>query len=596
MVGKNKIEANQLLEAIDFFAQNLSFEQITSYGYQFIHHMIGLNTSAIFVLEDGMYQLKHSIEGKFNQQSFIYDDRMHLLASKFGRATKSELKTYFDYDFIEEEGVTFAFPILVKNKTYAVIFAQSDSIDMENPDVASAIHGINQMVNKAAENAINFKEYKHANAELDKKIFNLLFINHSTKAFMSQLDLNKLYELCIDVISEITASTVTSFALSDPNSNKLALFGYKDILTYQNFYTEFETIEQDKKVNQIIYSVEKDMDKLKNIFKSPEKFLKLQAEYIILIVKEQVIGFVSIGKNVSGEPYSKALLNQIESLTASIYIAISNAQYVQKINQQKDRISCQLETLEAINKTTKTINSCESVEELIHITLRSINLSFDFEKVLIAIQNKDKLYTADTLGIDYSGEIEFTENFSDQKKDIYFDAIANSGHQFISDRLSQAVGEHNCFISIPLIADNNEESLPLGYVLAFQSKTPLKRRQIIALDTISNSIAPILKQLMDKEEMQKKLIINEQYEFFNRLNEAILHRDEYFLDFTVYFKKLDLLPFETFDPSLYGDLKVFVIRDLLLHISTSDVDESLFDGHLSVFDQDSFIEEIRHIV
>jgi len=596
MVWKNKIEANQLLEAIDFFAQNLSFEQITSYGYHFIHSMIGLVESGIYVLEDNMYQLKHNINGDFKVQSFVYDDRMRLLAAKFGRATKTELKTYFDADFIDDEGITFAFPILVKNKTHAIIFAKADNVDMSNPDVASAIHGINQMVNKATENAINYKEYKHANAELDKKIFNLLFINHSTKAFMSQLDINKLYELCIDVISEITASSVTSFALYEPSQSKIILRGYKDISTYQNYYNEFETLELDYKINQVIYNINEDYDKLSRIFKTPEKFKALKAEYVILIVKKEVIGFVTIGKSVSGGHYSKELLNQIESLSASIYIAISNAQYVQKINSQNDKITSQLKTLEAINKTTKIMNSCESVEELVHITLRTINLSFDFDKALIAFQNEHKLIAVNTLGIEYSGEICFSQAFDDYKSDLHFDSLANSGHQFINQSLSQAIGEHNCFVSIPLIADNNEETLPMGYILAFQSKTPLKKRQIIALDTITNSIAPILKQLMDKEEMQKQLIVNEEYEFFKKLHEAIMNRDEYYLDFVVYFKKLSLLPFESFDPIPFGNLKVFVIRNLLFHIGTLDVDESLFDGYLTVFDQNSFIEEIRHIV
>lgn len=596
MVEKCNVKSHQLLEAIDFFAQNLSFEQIVSYGYHFIHKIIGLESSGIFVLENGVFNLKHTFDASFDIQSFPYDNRMNLLATKFGRAMKNELTTYFDEAFIESEHITFAFPILVKNKTYAVIFAKSEDVNLSDEGCSSAIHGINQMVNKSAENAINFEQFEEANAELDKKIFNLLFINHSTKAFMSELDLKKLYQLCIDVISEITASTVTSFALLEPTLSKLVLRGYKDILTYENFYCEFETLDTTERICKVVYHIERDYDQLFKFFKEPEKFKTLQAEYVVLIIKKDILGFVTIGKNIGGEEYSTELLNQIESLASSIYIAISNAQYIQKISRQKNEITDQLRMIEALNRTTKIINSCESMSELAHITMRTVNLALDFEKALFAVYNGEELEVINAHGFDYAGSVSFDDHFIERYADeLHFEPTQNRDACYINSELENAIGESNCFVSIPIIADENNEEPPLGYLLAFQSKTRLKDSQVLSLETITHSVAPIIKQLKHKEEMKKQLIVNQEYEFLKKLNASINHRDEYYLDFVVYFKKLHLKPFESFDTNPYKSLKIFIIRDMLFHISSKEVDESLFDGHLTVYDQNSFIEEVQVI-
>lgn len=597
MTIKKAIEYGQLLESIDFFAQNLSFEQIVSYGYNFIHSIIGLSASGVFVLEENTFVLKQSRDAEFKMSSFAYDGRMDLLATKFGRAMQVELDLYFDADFINTNEITFAFPILVKNKTVAVIFSKSEQFDLSDEKCSASIHGINQMVNKATENAINFKQVKRVNAELDKKIFNLLFVNHSTKAFMSELDLSKLYQLCIDVISEITASTVTSFALYEPQLSKIVLKGYKNILTYQTIYCELETVESTEAIFQIIYHIERDYEKLSLLFKSPEKFKILEAEYIVLLVKKDILGFVTIGKNIGGNDYSMELLNQIESLSSSIYIAISNAQFIQKISRQKNEISTHLNMIEALNRAIKTINSCESLKELSHITMRTINLAFDYTKALIAVKNDEGYQVIGTLGFDYTGEVTFVDKFIEKHGgELYFDPIRNRGTHYIHTSLLKEIGQHNCFVSVPIVADEYNKEKPIGFILAFESKNRLENNQVLALDTIGNSVAPLVKQLKHNEQMKKQFIINQEYEFLKKLNNAIKNRDTYCLDFVVHFKKLMLKPFETFDDTPYEGLQIFIVGDLLLHISTSQVANELFEGQLTVLDTNSFIEEIQTMV
>ncbi len=56
--------------------------------------------------------------------------------------------------------------------------------------------------------------------KLDKKIFNLFFINHCSRTLLSELNLEKIYMLCIDIIRELTASSVTSFGLYEDARDK----------------------------------------------------------------------------------------------------------------------------------------------------------------------------------------------------------------------------------------------------------------------------------------------------------------------------------------------------------------------------------------
>ncbi len=58
-----------------------------------------------------------------------------------------------------------------------------------------------RLINTALENYSRYEDLSKVNKELDEKIFNLLSINQSSKALLSELQIDALYDLAVDVFS-----------------------------------------------------------------------------------------------------------------------------------------------------------------------------------------------------------------------------------------------------------------------------------------------------------------------------------------------------------------------------------------------------------
>jgi transcriptional regulator with GAF, ATPase, and Fis domain len=590
-------ESHYLIESIDFFSQNLSFEQITSYGYYFVHDMLMLESSGIFVLEENQFILKANVASDFAITSFDNTPLLKTIATKFGRAMQKELKSYFDEKFIDDEHITMAMPIIVKDQTLAFIVSKKKYLDLSDSGLATIFNAINQLINKASESAKNFEQFKDASTALDRKIFNLLFINHSTKALMSEIDLEPLYTLCIDVIRELTASSVTSFALYDQAKKSLVMKGYKDILSFDDYYCELKLIDESFKPTKHVYHTESDYDALSKIFSNPEVFLNLKANYVVLLVKDKVLGFVTLGERVSNKVYTEELLGQVESLISSIYIAIKNASFITTIKRQKIEIEDQLERLNQLNAAIKNINTCESVDELSHIVAQTLTFGFGIKKVLIALKDEEgyiiKAYNGfETKSNHLIVSEAFKATFFDQ---TYFEPIERELNTYIDEGLLKEIGERNCFVSVPLITTESDiHQDPLGFVMVFETEAPLRKSHIITLETLSNSIAPIINHIQEKEYIINNYRPNTEALLMNKIKEALEYRSTYYIDFKIYYKKMDKKPFETLDISLYEHLNTYLVDNILYHIAYDPLeDDHIFDGYLEIEDERDFVDSMK---
>ncbi len=590
---------NTLMKSIDFFSQNLSFEQIMTYGYTYIHNALELKHSAIYVIEENSLKLNSQIACTFKTQNIPYDNQLKRIATRLGRTLQKELPEYFSDDFINGESVCFGIPIIVRDDLVGIIFSKDD-INLENHETATFYNGMNQLINKACESAINFKKFQNTNAELDRKIYNLLFINHSTKALMAEINIDKLYNLCIDVVREITASAVTSFGLYDEIRESIVLKGYSDIISFSEYYTEIKLRDKNESINKVCYNVKEDFEELGKIFECPEKFIALKAEYVVLIVKDEIIGFVTIGEPVSGKKCSRELLKQIESLASSIYIAITNAQYINTIEKQEKEVKSQLESLKQLGNAIKNINSCNDVNEVCTIALQSLAFDFDIKKSLLILNEKGTYRVYASIGIDIDQE-EFviTDKFrSDCFTSTYYEGLSGVYSKYVSSDLIAHIEDSNCFVSIPLLIDEiSTSNEPLGYIIAFDTDGLLTNSKILLMETLASSISPIIKHLGEKEILRKHFIPNEEVKFLEHIESAIKNRDEFYTDFSVLYKRVPKLPFEVLETDEYESLKLFHFSNILLHISYDDkINKSLFDGEIVISELDEIYEEIKSIV
>lgn len=576
-----------LVEVIDFFAQNLSFEQIITYGYPYVHDVLHLDQSGIYVLEDDQFKLKDSIECEFTIDYFSHKQEFSSIATKFGRILVKELEDYFDADFLESNKICFAIPIISKDKLLAIIFSCNDHVKFEDRGVSDYYFAVNQLMNKAAESALSFDRFNLARQRLDRKVYNLMFINHSTRALMAEKNIEKLYQLGVETVSELSASGITSFGIYDKFRNRIILRGYSDLLNYEDIYFELEV--KDHSLNKTIYHIERDYSLLETIFDKAEYFKQIQAEYVILIREEGVVGFVTIAKPVTGKMHSESMLEQIEALTSSIYIAIKNAQYIRTIAHQKESIKVQYDGIVELNNVIKNINSCESISELSEITMKTLHYSFNMKKAMIVINYEEQMLVESTLGFDLpSSEIHIPEKL---KEDTYFEAKEDSYQSYLPGLISH-IGPNNCLVSTPISVNN----MILGYLIIFEIEGLLQPSQVALIENIASSIGPLIHQMHEKDIIQKLYKADQEALFMKKLAEALENRETYYIDFQVYVKWIEKKIFNQVILDDYKNMEVFYFDNYLFYISDKDdFDLRLFDFKLDVEDVESFKNEILSI-
>jgi len=593
-MGKDE-KLKMLLETIDFFSQNLHFDQITSYGYEFIHDALELDKSCIFVLKENHFSFVRGRNCSFKEHEIPYTEKHKEIATRYGRVISDRLDRYFSESFLEEFEVNTIVPLLVRDELIGFITTNTLTTEMNGHD-DSSIHAINQLINNSLEIATRYNEMKDLEKQLDRKIFNLFFINHSTKVLLSELNLDNLYQLCIDIIRELTASAVTSFGLYDPQRDKIVLKGYNDIISFKKYYAEIGL--KTKRINgrKIVLHVENDKAILEELFEDIGEFERLQAEYVVLLVKDEIIGFVTIGKSVSNMVYDAELFDQIKSMASSIYISIVNAQYFGQITAQKEDIQKKLDTIENMVKAVKNINSCDSIGELCEITMSTMEYGFGFESAFIALNEKSGYRVVESIG--------FNENINDlsgfivrEFDELYYEFTGENIRDFIDDRIIFNVNDPNCFVVAPIMLESFsvERSNVLGYLVVLKTTNPMNKMQPTIVDMIGNSISPVINQLIEAETIKREYIPNEKELFLGELNEALKIRQEFFIDFTVYYKVLVQKPFEEIDLSEFEGIRVRYFDNMVLYISNEALYDTGFDGVLEIEDLDDFKKQIQKV-
>lgn len=526
-----------LVEAIDFFSQSLHLEQLIYYGFELVNKALCFEASALFIIEGDHYELKRSNQ-YLNPQKYIpKTSKLNSVATLFGRIMTGDYEKYFDIQDVEPFNPDLIIPIIVKDELVGFIIAKNSPNFVCGEKELTLAFAINQLMNKAYENARSFKALEEKNFELDKKIFNLFFINHCSRTLLSELQIEHIYQLCIDIIRELTASAVTSFFIHEPVTNALVMKGYKNILDFSQYYCELKLKAIDPKRLKVVYNFKKDRAILETIFEDLTEFEKLQAEYVLLIVKDKVVGLVTISTSVSERPYDETLFELIESVVTSIYISLTNALYFKAINEQKQIIQKKFETLTALNRAIRNINQCVEPSELFDVTLNTLKWGFDVKKALLLSVSDDGFIVSASSEEGWLGTwIEVPEHTSKRVgNQVYFHHDVSVLKDFIPDLEEYADLGGNCFVLAPIVVDKitlQGDYHLMGYILVTELKDMLQEEQILLVDSIANSIAPILDHMYDKRQIELLHQPNEEALFLEALKDELQNKELY--DYSVF--------------------------------------------------------------
>ncbi|WP_432663741.1 hypothetical protein R9X47_24530 [Wukongibacter baidiensis] len=581
-----------LLYAIDFFSQGFNRKQTAKYAFDFVNEILTLNASAIFLREDDKYVLHRS--RKYNLESYKIDVSKKLddIGRFHGNIIKSNFPQFLAPKEIEVFNPKLIIPLIVQDRTLGFIISNGKAMGEFNSGDFNIATTLMRLINSSFENTLFAKEVKEKNKELDLQIFNLFFINQTTKNLLSELDIEEVYTLCTDIIGEVACSKITTFGLYDEISENIVIRSYRDIFSFSKYYTEFELLKDEYDSNNIILHYERDRETIKGIFKNWEEFEKLDTEYIILIVRDKVLGFITISKPVNDREYNSMMFDLIESLSSIIYIAINNAKLFKRIGEQKRNIEKKFNIVQRLGKIIKSINSSSSVEEISNRVMRTLNIGFNIQKGFMVFKQNGKYEIINRVGFDTEIKaIDKTDvwNEIDDKGIIYEFSSANN-EEYFGEELCRDIGDSNCIVISPIMIDNmsfdREENI-LGYIVVSKTKKSLEPEEIVLIDTISGSIAPVIKQLNYTEEIKKEYIINQQEMFLKELKEKLYNKENYYIDFKVYYKKIVKKPFEDIDLSAYAIFKHYFFDNYLFVLSEYELCEEDFDGdfELNTFDE-----------
>ncbi|BEP28621.1 hypothetical protein [Helicovermis profundi] len=584
----------KVLTTIDFFSQILSFEQIISYGYEFFHSTLNLDKSLLYVKYSNKYLMKKSIGYTNYISEYDYSMKLKSIATLYGRIMYKDFDKYFEENFYKHYNTEVIIPIIVRDELIGFIISNGFK-DKNNVHISKEYNeGMKNLLNLALTIALDTDKNTKLKKELDKKIFNLFFVNQSTKMIMAELDLSKLYSLCIDIIRELTSSSITSFGLYDELRKKIVIKGYSDIVNFKKYYSEIDLISKNATNLKIIYNLDTDRDELSKIFVDVSEFDRLSAKYVILLIKNDILGFVTVGEPVNGKKYEDDTLVQIESMAKSIYISITNALYFNKIAFQKEIIEKQLNDIKNLNRMVKNINSCSDMNELCEIAIETINIGYDVSKAFILVNVGNQFNVVSKIGYEKNTKIIVNDEFiSLNTEESYVEYDNTKYEDFFDISCGGNRPDSNCLLISPIkinsfdIFNNNI----YGYIVVTETYSLLNNNQMIIVDSISNSIAPLLKQFLTVNQIKKTMVEDSKIKFLKTLDNYFDSKNNYFMDFKLYYKVILSKPFEKTNLDMYSNYEFWYFDNTVLFLNYNDeeIDENLFDGCVSGDD----LEEIK---
>lgn len=539
-----------LVQAIEFFSQRLVFDQIVDAAFDFINELLLVKKSAIYILENHAYVPK-KVKG-FSQQLENIELSIELndLAMYYGNILyeRENLVKFLDPELIDSLEINAVVPLIIEDNLYGIIVFQNSNNNFGEDDYIIS-ESLMRLINTALENFNRYEKLSKVNTELDEKIFNLFAINQSSKVLLSDLRIDSLYDISVDVFSELTHSKITGFILFDERRDRYTLKSYKDVFYNVKDVDIRLMLKGSSKVNpnKVIINLKnkKDCDYFNSLFEEDsvianDQLKKLEALYVVLLLKNrQILGFVTLSETVTGNEYSDSIFELIESLAASTYTAITNAKLFETVNEQKELIQRKFDKLISLNYLTRNISSSIRIETLQEIATKTLQVSFHVNKGAFCLYKKEtnEFEFSNTINIDSCKGKLITPN-KKWKRIFEGDCVYALGQstvaEYIGEEYTEGIGEVQGVLIIPIYLDMMEIDV-LGCIIIFgYTDTQLDNEEnMLIIDTIAGNIAPVLNNLLIIQ-MQQRFTLPNYIELFKRdLKEEVTDALDYKLELSV---------------------------------------------------------------
>lgn len=561
-----------LLQAIDFFTQRFNLEQISQYAFKFVNEILKPNSSALFIREKEHYVLKQKKLYPVEEYKIPCSKRLKQIPVFHGDIIIEGIPSFFDEEVIEKFNIQMVIPLIIDRFLYGfIVIGGKDLCYFDKDDVAIA-STLTKLFANSLGNSHQLEELGKKNKQLDQKIFNLFAINQSAKSLLSQVDLEALYALATDIFSEMTCSRVTSFGVFDGTSQTVKVLGYRNVSNYATVFTELYLTGTHYEKGPVVLDFHKDLKVIQTLFSNWQEFMLLEARYIILLLKDKLLGVVTLSEPMNERVYDEATFELVETLASFTYIAISNALLFKEMAVQNERVKRKFETLNRLNSIIQNINSGVDIEELSELTLKVLAINFGIKKAFLAYR-KDKHYEiAYTLGIaPESRELTFNGRWEKLiEGEMILDFREEAVHDFFEEGLADDLGISNGLIIAPICTGQSYDydiHYPKGVLVVLETLDSLKEEEILLIDTIAKNISPVIYQMERNNRFQQEYEINPLQQFISAVDLKLTERISYDLEFYLFYKIVEASPFQKSEDFFLSEEECYRVNQFIFVLS-----------------------------
>jgi len=577
---------NGLLEAIRFFSNRLTLDQITDAA--FVNELLTVHKSAMYLLKNNGYELVKQRGYKSTHTRIEITRELDQFALYVGNVIngRNALTQYFETDLLDELEASVMLPLLLEDKLYGFFLLSGRITASFNDNDIFVCTTLMNLFNNSLENSNRLERLRIINHELDEKIFNLFAINQSARVMLTEHRLEQLYGLAVDVFSELTQSAHTGFILYDEPSEKYALKAYRNVFDTSGKMETF-SLDMDPDVHnekQILdLSDENDLDCFCRMFAGGKELLDyLNASYVVFIFGDfqKILGFVTLGRTVTGNEYKKSAFELVNSLASYTFIALSNALLIETVNRQKMQLQEKLDRLIKLNRLSKNINSALDSSTLIELTLETLVVSFGVQSAMITLYDEEN----DCLNINNATDLSLVDSVIPmnpsleqlKKGRIIFESDSDMVSSIIGYELANALSDNSGILIIPMTLDRYETVL-IGAIIIFKLKDGLlsNEENTLTFETVANQIAPLINGFTSLEKQQNLLRQDASKVFLMNLQEQIRECRTYDFDMEIIrIIDMDATPYRESNvpailsnivkdvfPVSYAQTEVFVMQD-----------------------------------
>lgn len=579
---------NGLLEAIRFFSNRLTLDQITDAAFDFVNELLTVHKSAMYLLKNNGYELVKQRGYKSTHTRIEITRELDQFALYVGNVIngRNALTQYFETDLLDELEASVMLPLLLEDKLYGFFLLSGRITASFNDNDIFVCTTLMNLFNNSLENSNRLERLRIINHELDEKIFNLFAINQSARAMLTEHRLEQLYGLAVDVFSELTQSAHTGFILYDEPSEKYALKAYRNVFDTSGKMETF-SLDMDPDVHnekQILdLSDENDLDCFCRMFAGGKELLDyLNASYVVFIFGDfqKILGFVTLGRTVTGNEYKKSAFELVNSLASYTFIALSNALLIETVNRQKMQLQEKLDRLIKLNRLSKNINSALDSSTLIELTLETLVVSFGVQSAMITLYDEEN----NCLNINNATDLSLVDSVIPmnpsleplKKGRIIFESDSDMVSSIIGYELANALSDNSGILIIPMTLDRYETVL-IGAIIIFKLKDGLlsNEENTLTFETVANQIAPLINGFTSLEKQQNLLRQDASKVFLMNLQEQIRECRTYDFDMEIIrIIDMDATPYRESNvpailsnivkdvfPVSYAQTEVFVMQD-----------------------------------